>query len=232
MTTSMRQEKVPNFQWSGLLPRPSTTTYSRSNLMSGHLVFCCTRSWHLAKCLTQVRPKINQSHPSYSKLYQFFGRMVRSDNFSLFFSRHDKLPCCPTSSSRLPNVPSPQVSQNHVWHHDGLLEWEWTGPTHIWDLAVEVGGILWPEHYLLWWNCALLAHWPKNSIIHLHKNNNNKNHFNPYMHRNVFWNSPVKFRTWLTFGCNTVTPREDAVAVILLVFSLPAEWGHGLLWAK
>lgn len=82
--------------------------------------------------------------------------MSQCDCFS-----HDELPGCPEGSNRLQDAVPPQLPQSYVWNHVGLLEGEGTRPAHLWDSAVEAGGLLRPGCDIVWWRHPLLARWPR-----------------------------------------------------------------------
>lgn len=148
--------------------------------MFGPLEFCCMRSWHLARCLTQVTPLSTLSPCKWSSEHRLKKSniinvaikvsehlhsnswmqksLVRPVIMSLCgCSSHDELPGGAEDSPGLQDAMPSQLPQSHVWHHDGVLEGERTGPAHIWDPAVEAGGLLRPGCDLIWRCGPLLA---------------------------------------------------------------------------
>lgn len=57
--------------------------------------------------------------------------------------RHDKPAGGPEGPDGLQDDMSSELPRSPVWHHDGLLEGKRTGPTHIWNPAVEARGLFW-----------------------------------------------------------------------------------------
>lgn len=65
-----------------------------------------------------------------------------------FFCRYDQCWSPAPSRTWLQNALSSELSQAIVWYHAGVLEEGGDGETHVWDLAVEAGGVL--HHRGLW----------------------------------------------------------------------------------
>lgn len=59
-----------------------------------------------------------------------------------FFCRYDQCWSPAPSRTWLQNALSSELSQAIVWYHAGVLEEGGDGETHVWDLAVEAGGVL------------------------------------------------------------------------------------------
>lgn len=78
-------------------------------------------------------------------------------------SSHDQLPGGPEGPPGLQDALPPQLPQNHLWHNVGVLEEERTGAAHVWDAAVETGGLLRPGRDIVRRRQSLLASEPVDS---------------------------------------------------------------------
>lgn len=154
MTTCMRPKKELSSLWSGPRQRLSTATSSPLNQMSGPLGFCFTRSWRSDRCLTQV---------SLFYLVHVFRRQYRMSflweclTLCCDCCSHDKPAGGPEDPDGLQDAMSSELPESPVWHHGGLLEGGRTGPTHIWNPAVESRGLFWRGRDVLRWCQPLLA---------------------------------------------------------------------------
>lgn len=155
MTTCMRPKRELSSLWSGPRQRLSTATSSLSNQMSGPSGFCSTRSWRSDRCLTQVSLFCPPVHVfGRMSLYVFLWACL---TVCCDCCRHDKPAGGPEGPAGLQDDMSSPLPQSRVWHHDGLLEGERTEPSHIWDPAVEAGGLFWRGRDVLRWRQPLLA---------------------------------------------------------------------------
>lgn len=155
----MRPEKEPSFRSSGPLRRPSTKTSSPSSLMSGPLGFYCMRSWPSDRCRTQVSEgkKNKKNNLEYTPATPFCCYPPSDHHPFFFLCSHEQLPGGAANPAGLPDALPTQLSKGDLRHYDGVLEGERAWAAHLWDTAVEAGGLLWPGCYLLRWRQSLLA---------------------------------------------------------------------------